>query len=177
MEKDNEFNLDKIPVLSNKKEYEPGCLAIFRKMNDEQYNIFIKQLSDNVSYKLDMLRNIIEDDMLFLEILDIFAGETLMFPNRKQVFQYLDRTFMYTYVKRRGFTEESYNSVAKHFGEKLAVVKNKTLRISQLLNEEEYYSLQKAQEKLRQKRKAEREKKKQEKAIVNGVEFDVKDKE
>lgn len=157
MGKSNEFDLEDVPVLSNKKEYEPGCLVTFRKMTDEQYNIFIKQLSDNVSYKLDILRNIIDDDLLFLKILDVFAGENISFPNRKQSFQYLDRTFMYTYVKKRGFTEEAYNSVSKHFGEKLAVVKNKTLRISQLLDKEEYATLTKAQDKLRAQRKAKRE--------------------
>ena len=64
---------------------------------------------------------------------------------------------MYTYAKKRGFTEEAYNSVAKHFGEKLAVVKNKVLRISQLLDGAEYKTLVKAQEKLRAQRRAKRE--------------------
>lgn len=64
---------------------------------------------------------------------------------------------MYTYVKNRGFTEEAFNSVAKHFGEKLAVVKTKTLRISQLLDKEEYTTLVKAQDKLKAQRKAKRE--------------------
>lgn len=157
MEKSNEFDIEKLPVPSNKKEYEAGSLVTFRKMTDEQYDIFIRQLSDSVSFKLDMLRNILEDDLLFLKILDLLAGQTISFPNRKQSFQYLDRTFMYTYVKKRGFTEEAYNSVAKNFGEKLAVVKNKILRISQLLDNEEYQSLQKAQERLRAQRKAKRE--------------------
>ena len=157
MGKSNEFDLENMLVPSDKKEYEPGCLVTFRKMDEEQYNIFIKQLSDNISYKLDILRNILNDDLLFLKILDVFAGETISFPNRKQSFQYLDRTFMYTYAKKRGFTEDAFNSVSKQFGEKLAVVKNKTMRISQLLDKEEYASLIKAQDKLRAQRKAKRE--------------------
>lgn len=156
MEKSNDLNLD-LPEVSNKKEYEPGCLVTFRKMTDEQYKIFAKQLSDNVSYKLDILRNILEDDMLFLEILDIFAGESINIPTRKQLFQYLDRTFMYTYAKSHGFTEDAFNSISKHFGEKLAIVKSRTLRISELLDKEEYASLVKAQNKLKAKRKAKRE--------------------
>lgn len=157
MEKNNKSNVNPVPEPSKKKEYEPGSLATFRKMTNEEYEIFIKQLSDNVSYKLDMLRNALDNDLLFLKILDEFAGESINFPNRKQSFQYLDRTFMYTYAKKRGFTEEAYNSVAKHFGEKLAVVKNKVLRISQLLDGAEYKTLVKAQEKLRAQRKAKRE--------------------
>lgn len=157
MEKGNEFDLENLPVPSKKKEFEAGSLVTFRKMTDEQYDIFIRQLSDSISFKLDILRNIISDDLLFLQILDFFAGQNISFPNRKQSFQYLDRTFMYTYVKKRGFTEEAYNSVSKHFGEKLAVVKNKVLRISQLLDNDEYQSLVKAQEKLRAQRKAKRE--------------------
>ena len=157
MGKGDEFNLEDLPVNTNKKEYEPGCLVTFRKMTDEQYKIFEKQLSDNVSYKLGILRNVLNDDLLFLKILDVFAGESISIPNRKQVFQYLDRTFMYTYVKKRDFSEESFVSVSKHFGEKLAVVKNKTMRISQLLDKDEYNSLLKAQDKLRAQRKAKRE--------------------
>ena len=154
MEKSIESNLEEV---SSKKEYEPGCLVTFRKMTDEQYKIFEKQLSDNVSYKLGILRNVLNDDMLFLEILDVFAGENISIPNRKQTFQYLDRTFMYTYAKKRGFTEEAFVSVSKHFGEKLAVVKNKTMRISSLLDKEEYATLVKAQDKLKAQRKAKRE--------------------
>lgn len=155
MEKNNEYEIR--PEPSKKKEYESGILATFASMTEEEYEIFIKQLSDNVSYKLDMLRTALDNDLLFLKILDEFAGESINFPNRKQAFQYLDRTFMYTRVKRRGFTEEAYNSVAKHFGEKLAVVKNKVLRISQLLDGAEYKTLVKAQEKLKAQRKAKRE--------------------
>ena len=87
MEKNNDNDLiDDLPEVSNKKEYEPGCLVTFRKMTDEQYKIFSKQLSDNVSYKLDILRNVLEDDMLFLKILDIFAGESINILPRKQSF-------------------------------------------------------------------------------------------
>lgn len=157
MGKSNESDLEEMLTIDSKKEYEPGCLATFRRMTDEEYSIFEKQLSDNVSYKLGILRNVLDDDLLFLKVLDIFAGENISVPNRKQMFQYLDRTFMYTYVKKRGFTEESFVAVSKHFGEKLAVVKNKTMRISQLLDKEEYATLKKEQDKLRAKRKAKRE--------------------
>lgn len=159
MGKSNELDLEELNDLAtmSKKEYEPGCLVTFRKMTDEQYKILEKQLSDNVSYKLGILKNVVNDNELFLKILDIFAEESINFPKRKQLFQYLDRTFMYTYVKNRGFTEEAFNSVAKHFGEKLAVVKTKTLRISQLLDKEEYATLVKAQDKLKAQRKAKRE--------------------
>ena len=66
MEENKSSNIKNYPVLS-KEEYESGCIAIFRKLNDEQYKIFTKQLADNVSYKLDMLRILIDDDTLFLQ--------------------------------------------------------------------------------------------------------------
>lgn len=156
MEESKSSNIKNYPILS-KEEYESGCIAIFRKLNDEQYKIFTKQLADNVSYKLDMLRILIDDDTLFLQILDAMAGENISFPKRKQLFQYLDRTFMYTYAKNHGFTEEAFNSISKHFGEKLAIVKNRVLRISELLDGAEYATLLKAQEKLKAQRKAKRE--------------------
>lgn len=155
MEKSNDNDLEKISNI--KKTYEAGCLALYRKITEEQMDIFIKQLSDNISYKFDILRNLIDDDVKLLMIIDIFSGESISFPNRKQTFQCLDRTFMYTYARSRGFTEEAYSSISKHFGEKLAVVKDRVMRISQLLDGAEYQSLIKAQTKLKAERKKKRE--------------------
>ena len=77
-----------------------GSLVLFRKMTDEQYDIFIQQLSDTVGFKLDLLRKIISnsikngenENILFLRILDAFAGTSITFPKRRQSFQYLDKT-------------------------------------------------------------------------------------
>lgn len=145
-----------------------GSLVLFRKMTDEQYDIFIQQLSDTVGFKLDLLRKIISnsikngenENILFLRILDAFAGTSITFPKRRQSFQYLDKTFMYTKAKNHNFTEDIYNSIARHHGEKLAVVKNRVLRISRLLDDEEYATLVREQEKLKKKRREAREEKK-----------------
>lgn len=144
-------------LMNIKNNYEPGSLVLYRDITDEQMNIFLNQLSDSVSYKIDILRKILDDDKLLLIILDVFSGESINIPNRKQLFQCLDRTFMYTYVKHRGFTEEAYIAVAKHFGEKLVLAKQKVLRVSKVLDGAEYESLFKAQEKLKKKRKKIRE--------------------
>ena len=144
-----------------------GSLVLFRKMTDEQYDIFIQQLSDTVGFKLDLLRKIISnsikngenENILFLRILDAFAGTSITFPKRRQSFQYLDKTFMYTKAKNHNFTEDIYNSIARHHGEKLAVVKNRVLRISRLLDDEEYATLVREQEKLKKKRREAREEK------------------
>lgn len=155
----NEFETssENLELVDIKNKFEAGCLVLYKSINEEQMNILLEQLADSISYKLDIVRKILNDDKLFLMFLDILAGETINIPNRKQIFQCLDRTFMYTYVKKRGFTEEAFAAVAKHFGEKLAIAKQKILRVSKVLDGAEYESLIKTQEKLKKQRKKQRE--------------------
>jgi hypothetical protein len=148
------------------RDFDAGCLAFFKDLTPEQYKYFILQLSDTSTYKLDILKNLINDDVKFLMICDIFAGENLCFPNRKLMFQTFNKAFMYDYVKKRDFSETSFELAAKIFNDKIPTVKNKVLRLVSLEDGDKYESLKKEQEKLTNKRRKIRDANKKKKDIL-----------
>ena len=97
------------------EDYLVGSLSTFRDLSDEQKNLFIKLVSDDCSSVFQVLFNIIDDNLLTLELIDIFAGEKISFPNRKKLYKILEKIQIYTFIKSKGYSQESYQLLAKQY--------------------------------------------------------------
>ena len=81
-------------------DFELGKLLNFKDLDDDKLKIFIKLLSDDCSSTFQVISNVLEDNYLFVELLDIFAGSKIQFPTRKKLYKLLEKTYIYSFVKK-----------------------------------------------------------------------------
>lgn len=116
------------------EDYLVGSLSTFRDLSDEQKNLFIKLVSDDCSSVFQVLFNIIDDNLLTLELIDIFAGEKISFPNRKKLYKILEKIQIYTFIKSKGYSQESYQLLAKQYKRRISQIKSVVDRVNFLLS-------------------------------------------
>jgi len=115
-------------------EYNVGSLITYRNITDEQRNLFIKLLSDECGYQFNLLYNILEDNILFLQIIDSFANVKLVFPNRKKMFKLLEKIQIYTFCKSKNFSDDSYKLMAKQYGKRISQIRSIIDRVNFLID-------------------------------------------
>lgn len=115
-------------------EYNVGSLIAYRNITDEQRNLFIKLLSDECGYQFNLLYNILEDNILFLQIIDSFANIKLVFPNRKKMFKLLEKIQIYTFCKSKNFSDDSYKLMAKQYGKRISQIRSIIDRVNFLID-------------------------------------------
>lgn len=125
------------------KEYTVGKLLSFRHLTKEQQDLFIKLISDDNSSLYQVLFNVIDDTQKTIELIDILAGEKLIFPNRKKIYKLLEKIQIYTYIKHRDNTEKSYQLLAKIYNKRVSQIKAAVNRIDYLLNNGKYKDIEK----------------------------------
>ena len=96
-----------------------GNLLKYKNIKKEDIDLFLILLFNNKYKLLAPLRDIIDDDFKFLEILDLFAGSRIWFPERLRSYRNLERATTYNYLKERGFSPEAYKSAAKQIDKRI----------------------------------------------------------
>lgn len=125
------------------QEYSIGSLAIFKDLTQEQKDLFLKLLSDDYSYVFQVLYNVIDDDLLVMELIDIFAGQKIQFPTRKKLHKLLEKIQIYTYVKKRDCSPKACKLLAKQYGKRVSQIKSIVTRIDYLLDNGKYSEIEK----------------------------------
>ena len=69
-----------------------------------------------------------------MELLDIFAGKKIQFPDRKKLYKLLEKIRIYTYVKSRNYSPESYKLLAKQYKKRISQIRSTVERVDYLLN-------------------------------------------
>lgn len=119
-------------------EFGVGSLISFKGLTNEQINLFIKLISSDYSYLFQILFNVVDDENLVLKLVDIFAGQKIQFPQRKKLYKLLEKIKIYTFVKSKGYSEESYKLLAKQYGKRISQIKAIVDRIDYLLDSGRY---------------------------------------
>lgn len=127
--------------------YNIGSLLNFRNLDEEQKNIFIKLLSDDCSYQFQLLFNILDDNILVLQIIDVFANTKIVFPNRKKIYKLLEKIQIYTYVKKKNYSNEAYKLMARQYKKRISQIKDTVTRIDYLLNNGKFKDIEKLENK------------------------------
>lgn len=99
-----------------------GSLLLFRNATKEDIDLMLNLISSDKYEFISILRTQI-DDVTLIKILDMLSGIKVQFPERRKIYNTLERIFMYNYVKSRDFTQEAYSSCAKQFNRRTAQVK------------------------------------------------------
>ena len=115
-------------------EFSIGSLLIYRDITEEQKNLFIDFLSTEVSSSFKILFNVIDDDYLVMELLDIFAGKKIQFPDRKKLYKLLEKIKIYTYIKSKNYSPDSYKLLAKQYKKRISQIRSTVERVDYLLN-------------------------------------------
>lgn len=122
--------------------YEPGCLMLFRDLTEEQKELFLTLLSDDYSSNFQVLFNVLEDNELTVELLDLFAGNKLMFPNRKKLYKLLEKVKIYTYVKSKNCSPESIKLLSKQYDKRVSQINAIIERVDYLLSEGKFRDIE-----------------------------------
>lgn len=129
--------------MEEEQEYNVGNLLPFRNLTEEQRDLFIKLVSDDYSHIFQILFNVIEDDDVTLELIDILAGQRIQFPTRKKLYKLLEKIKIYTYIKNRGNSNESCQTLAKIYKKRVSQIKAVINRIDYLLANGKYRDIEK----------------------------------
>jgi len=116
------------------EEFSVGSLLAYRDLTEEQKNLFVDLLAVDLSSSLKILFNVIDDDFLTLELLDIFAGKKIQFPDRKKMYKLLEKIKIYTFIKSKNYSSESYKLLSKQYKKRVSQIKSSVDRIEYLLN-------------------------------------------
>lgn len=127
--------------------YNVGSLLNFRNLTEDQKNMFIKLLSDDCSYQFQILFNIIDDNLLVLQLIDTFANSKIMFPNRKKIYKLLEKIQIYTFIKSKNYSNESFKLMAKQYKKRISQIKDIVTRIDYLLNNGKFKEIEKLEDK------------------------------
>lgn len=102
---------------------EPGSILLYNKISQEQMDLFMSMIARGRYEYINLLKGIFENDFQLLEALDVLAGQRMILPERRKIYKTLEKVFIYTYCKARGFSEESYKSIAKQYNKRGPQVK------------------------------------------------------
>lgn len=128
--------------LEDEDEYIVGSLSAFRNLTEGQKELFIKLISDDCSSIFQLLFNLIDNDLLVLEIIDIFSGTKINFPARKKIYKLLEKIQIYTFINSKGRTPESYQLLAKQYKKRISQIKAVVDRIDYLLDKGLYKDIE-----------------------------------
>lgn len=126
--------------------YDIGSLLIYKDLNSEQKELFIKLLSDDSSYLFQILFNVIENDYKVLQLIDLFAGQKIQFPDRKKVHRLLEKIKIYTFVKHSNNKDNACKLLAKQYNKRILQIRTIVDRIDYLLANGDYRDIEKLKE-------------------------------
>lgn len=122
---------------SGDKQKQVGSLLKYKNLNAEDLDLYLT-LIYNTKYKyLVSLRNILDNDKKFLELLDIFAGIRIWFPERERTYRYLEKSCTYNYLKNRDFSKDAYSVISKLVEKRVIQVKSMITNLEATLVERE----------------------------------------
>lgn len=113
---------------------EKGSLLLFRQATEEDMDLMLKLLSSEKYEFISILRYIIGNDEDLLKVLDTLSGAKVVFPERKKIYKTLEKVFIYNYVKSRGFSQQAYVAMAKHYDKRVTQVKAMVDTMNRFLN-------------------------------------------
>lgn len=115
-------------------EFMVGSIITFKDLTDEQRELFIKLVGEEFSPVLRVLFSILEDDYLTLEIIDILAGNKVQFPTRKKLYKLLEKVKIYSFVKSKDYSSDSYKLLAKQYKKRISQIRSTVERVDHLTN-------------------------------------------
>jgi hypothetical protein len=115
-----------------------GNLLKYRNISEEDIDLYLALITNNSRYRFLLpLRDIVDDDQKFLQILDLFAGTRMWFPDRIRTYRYLERATTYNYLKDRNFSPDAYKTIAKQIDKRVTQTKSLMTTIEATLEERE----------------------------------------
>lgn len=112
--------------------------GVFSSVNlsELEKDTFVKYLQYSInSPVLEFVRYLLGDD--YLKFIDILSGTTFKIPSSKSLERDLEYVRIYTYIKKRGFTESSIRSASKSFGKTVSTIKKSVYKVSKVLGIED----------------------------------------
>ena len=102
-----------------------GNLLKFKNISSRDVDLYLTLITHNDRYRFLLpLRDIIDDDKKFLEILDLFARCSVWFPDRNRTYRCLEKAATYNYLKDRNFSPSAYKTVAKQIDRRITQTKS-----------------------------------------------------
>lgn len=105
-------------------------------LSDIEKDTFAEYLQHSMNNPiLEFVRYLMGDD--YLKFIDILSGTTFKVPPSRILERDLECVRIYTYVKKRKFTESSFKDASKTFRKSMVVVKKAVLKVAKTLGVED----------------------------------------
>lgn len=135
MQDTQEANNEQLDLDKLKEDLEIGQLAIYKDLTEEQKDLLLKLVSYDESYLIQVLYNVYQDNILVLEILDIFAGKFVKFPTRKKIYKILEKVRIYTYMKQNNNSESAVKYLSEKYNKRYTQIRDLVSKIDKVLQE------------------------------------------
>lgn len=113
-----------------------GSLVFSKDIKAEEVQFLVNIIAREPSNEtIKILESIIDKPNIMLEVLDLLAGYRIKFPDRNYIEKMVTYIRIHSYVKSRGYSEESYRSVAKQFDKRPLQCKKIVERFDKLYEE------------------------------------------
>lgn len=114
---------------------EKGALLLFRKATKEDIDLMLKLLSSERYEFISLFREIIDDDIELIKMLDMMSGAKILFPERRKIYKTLEKVFIYNYIKAHDFSNQSYITMAKQYNKRTTQVRSLIENMIKFLDE------------------------------------------
>lgn len=113
----------------------PGILSLInlKDKESEYYLEYLRKVNNTPAY--DFINYLIGEE--YIKFLDLLAGTVLKIPNHKTLFRDLEYIKIYSYVRDRGYTEESIKCAAKLYNKKVYFVRRAVAKVSTVIEGKE----------------------------------------
>lgn len=106
------------------------------QLSDVEKDTFAEYLQHSMNNPiLEFVRYLLGDE--YLKFIDILSGTTFKVPSSRILERDLEFVKIYTYVKKRKFSEDSFKDAGKSFGKTVIAVKKAVLKVSKTLGIED----------------------------------------
>lgn len=112
----------------------PGALSVIQ-MNQRESDTFIDYMNKvKPNLNADLMGVLFGENLL--KVFDVFAGQTLKYPDRKYLVKIIGYVRIYEYCKSRNFSDEAYSMAAKVFKRRKASISRIVKKVESVLNSE-----------------------------------------
>lgn len=106
------------------------------ELSDSEKDVFADYLHHSMNSPIiEFVRYLLGDE--YLKFIDILSGTTFKIPSSRALERDLECVRIYSFVLKRGFTEESFKTAGKTFGKTLITVKRAVLKVAKALGIED----------------------------------------
>lgn len=102
------------------------------ELSDNEKDVYAEYLQHSMNTPiLEFVRYLLGDE--YLKFIDILSGTTLKIPSSRTLERDLEFVRIYTFVFKRGFSDESFKTACRSFGKTIITIRRAVMKVAKTL--------------------------------------------